>query len=122
MKWIRKVLKGISFTAAMFVFQACYGMPEDYYEKPLYFRVVDYDTGEPLKDIEIETSILRSDSTTVDSWINFERTDENGMAIVWANDFLMKYTFTSKDSLYIQKDTILNPMAVDTVDIALKKR
>ena len=28
MQWLRKVLGGISLTAAMFVFQACYGSPQ----------------------------------------------------------------------------------------------
>ena len=27
-KWVRKILKGISLTAALFVFQACYGSPQ----------------------------------------------------------------------------------------------
>ena len=27
MKWIRNILKGFSLTAALFVFQACYGSP-----------------------------------------------------------------------------------------------
>ena len=27
MKWIRNILKGVSLTAALFVFQACYGTP-----------------------------------------------------------------------------------------------
>ena len=116
-------MKGISFTAAMFVFQACYGMPEDYYDKPLYFRVVDYDTGEPLKDIEIVGRALREDSSIVNSWMCVARTDENGMATFWSStdNKLMKYFLSSKDSSYIEKDTILNPLRVDTVDIALKK-
>lgn len=28
MKWIRRILKGLSLTAALFVFQACYGTPQ----------------------------------------------------------------------------------------------
>ena len=27
MKWLRNILKGLSLTAALFVFQACYGTP-----------------------------------------------------------------------------------------------
>ena len=27
MKWLRNILKGASLTAALFVFQACYGTP-----------------------------------------------------------------------------------------------
>ena len=28
MKWLHNLLKGLSLTAALFVFQACYGTPE----------------------------------------------------------------------------------------------
>jgi hypothetical protein len=28
MKWLRNILKGVSLTAALFVFQACYGSPQ----------------------------------------------------------------------------------------------
>lgn len=31
-KLIRSVLKGVSFTAALFVFQACYGTPQGGYQ------------------------------------------------------------------------------------------
>jgi len=30
MKWLHKLLKGMSLTAALFVFQACYGTPAGY--------------------------------------------------------------------------------------------
>lgn len=30
MKWIHNLLKGMSLTAALFVFQACYGTPPGY--------------------------------------------------------------------------------------------
>ena len=30
MKWLHNLLKGLSLTAALFVFQACYGTPEGY--------------------------------------------------------------------------------------------
>ena len=32
MKWLHKLLKGLSLTAALFVFQACYGTPPGYPE------------------------------------------------------------------------------------------
>lgn len=33
MKWIHNLLKGMSLTAALFVFQACYGTPPGYPEE-----------------------------------------------------------------------------------------
>ena len=32
MKWLHNLLKGLSLTACLFVFQACYGTPEPPYE------------------------------------------------------------------------------------------
>ena len=34
MKWIRNILKGLSLTTALFVFQACYGTPPARIEEP----------------------------------------------------------------------------------------
>ena len=38
MKWLHNLLKGLSLTAALFVFQACYGTPPGYpdaWEEPV---------------------------------------------------------------------------------------
>ena len=39
MKWLHNLLKGLSLTAALFVFQACYGTPEGF-EDP-YIDITD---------------------------------------------------------------------------------
>ena len=33
MKWFRNILKGLSLTGALFVFQACYGTPQPYVQE-----------------------------------------------------------------------------------------
>ena len=58
MKWLAKLLKGASFTTALFIFQACYGpynniMLEDRGEAPMSFSVQSKATGEPLSGIRI---------------------------------------------------------------------
>ena len=58
MKWLRDILKGASLTGALFVFQACYGIPEPpLYEEagkaPMTFSLVSKSTGEPLEGISI---------------------------------------------------------------------
>ena len=57
MKWLHNLLKGISLTGALFVFQACYGSPEDPRpipdETPMDFSVVSHTTGEPLAGIKV---------------------------------------------------------------------
>ena len=58
MKWLRDILKGASLTGALFVFQACYGIPEpplyeEAGEAPMTFSLVSKSTGEPLEGISI---------------------------------------------------------------------
>ena len=121
MKWIRKALKGISLTAAMFVFQACYGT-EPYYpiSTKITFHVVSDDTHEPLHGITVMAQRLNySDSSEVGGCHVVDFTDENGLSTVWTNDFA-RYSFVDKDSVYVQYDTIMLPDA-DTVEIVMKK-
>ena len=58
MRWLHNILKGASLTGALFVFQACYGMPqpalwEEGGEAPMSFSLVSKATGQPLEGIEI---------------------------------------------------------------------
>lgn len=57
MKWFRNILKGASLTGALFVFQACYGSRNPYYEEgglaPMTFTIISHATGEPLEGIRI---------------------------------------------------------------------
>ncbi|MBO4433986.1 MAG: hypothetical protein J5769_00850 [Bacteroidales bacterium] len=57
MKWLHNLLKGISLTGALFVFQACYGSPADrppvLYLTPMDISVVSHSTGEPLEGIRV---------------------------------------------------------------------
>ncbi|MBR1570959.1 MAG: hypothetical protein IJ651_09545 [Bacteroidales bacterium] len=59
MKWLHNMLKGISFTGALFVFQACYGTPavDPLFEEsglaPMNFSVVSSSSGEPLSGIRV---------------------------------------------------------------------
>ncbi len=123
MKLIRKILKGVSLTAAMFVFQACYGTMEDYYDTQVTFHVVDSDTGEPMKGIRImECELNPNDSTVVGNcrWIA-DYTDENGMATIWTYDGMHLFSFDDTNSLYTSFDTIIYPNSVDTVKIVMSK-
>ena len=61
MKILHNILKGASLTGALFVFQACYGMPQSpLYEEggmaPMSFSLVSHSTGEPLEGIRIKGS------------------------------------------------------------------
>ena len=59
MKWLHNLLKGASLTTALFIFQACYGIPQPplYAEggdAPMTFSLVSRATGEPLKGIKVK--------------------------------------------------------------------
>ena len=119
MKLLRKMLKGVSLTAAMFVFQACYGTPPDGYENYIesYFRVVSADDGSPLQDIEV----MIVDGENIRSYCG--STDTNGLCCAlikeyWSNT---KFRFVDRDSVYAVKDTVINKYTGDTVQIALAK-
>ena len=58
MKWLHNILKGASLTGALFVFQACYGIPqpalwEESGTASMSFSRVSHKTGQPLQGIEI---------------------------------------------------------------------
>lgn len=57
MKWLHNILKGASLTGALFVFQACYGIPQGpLYEDglaPMDFSLVSRATGMPLEGIRV---------------------------------------------------------------------
>ena len=61
MKWLHKLLKGLSLTAALFVFQACYGTPPGYpeaWEEPV-------EEASLTEAEEIQTPVLESEEPEV---------------------------------------------------------
>jgi len=60
MKWLHKLLKGASLTTALFIFQACYGVPQpalhEYGEAAMSFSIMSKSTGKPLEGIVISGS------------------------------------------------------------------
>ncbi len=53
-KWIRKLLSGISYTSVLFVFQACYGTPQDIgLDTLIKGQVVSKTSGEPIPNIKV---------------------------------------------------------------------
>lgn len=58
MKLLHKILKGASLTTALFVLEACYGVPEhplyeERGEAPMYFQLLDKANGNPIPGIHI---------------------------------------------------------------------
>ena len=66
MKFLHNLLKGVSLTGALFVFQACYGIPQsplygDGGLAPMSFSLVSKTTGEPLEGIQVKGGTYKSD-------------------------------------------------------------
>jgi putative lipoprotein (rSAM/lipoprotein system) len=69
-KLLRFLFGSFSFTALMFTFQACYGMPERTFDTIVQGRVTDAETSEPIEGLQV-TSDLGFTATT----------DQNGIFI-----------------------------------------
>ena len=122
MSVLRKILGGVSLTAAMFVFQACYGTPYDYYELEYNFRIVDA-KGTPIPNINV-SSQLQSNGDYQYDWHFLGQSDSAGIAHLWMEDcggMDVKFRFSDKDSVYAVKDTVFHDYQVDTVDIVLSR-
>ena len=119
MKWIRKILKGMSLTAALFVFQACYGTPQDYYSTAVRVRVVSGETGEPVAGACVR-SVKCADETVDGSEVwRSDYTDEQGELLLWTTEGLERLRVVDGDSLYAVVDTVVDPMETDSIDIVL---
>ncbi|HOI78276.1 MAG TPA: hypothetical protein PLI30_01590 [Petrimonas sp.] len=58
--WIRNIVGGLSFTTALFIFQACYGTPQDFgLDVFVEGKVVSKTTGEPIKGIKVSAASLQ---------------------------------------------------------------
>ena len=113
MKFLHNLLKGASLTGALFVFQACYGMPqaplmEEGGLAPMSFSLVSHTTGEPLEGIRIKGGTLQG------SWEREEVlgvTDANGrcrVEIPYARNFEGPYLrFEDPQGAFAVKDTTL---------------
>lgn len=126
MKLIRKILQGVSLTAAMFVFQACYGTTQD--DMPIgdaCIHVVSADNGLPLENVKVYVDpAWLSWSYTNDDLYLVGRTDQFG--ILWTrcrfDMHTAQFRFVAEDSLYAVKDTVIQHISSgDTIQIALNK-
>jgi len=57
-KHLRVLIGGLSFTTALFVFQACYGMPQDMQDDVfIQGKIVSRTTSQPLRGIKVESEL-----------------------------------------------------------------
>jgi len=102
-KQIKTLLGGISFTTALFVFQACYGMPQDMQDDVfIQGKVVSQSTNLPIEGIKVESDIYE----------HYGVTDEQGefaFYTPWVESLRLTIEDTDPESAgsYVSKDTVL---------------
>jgi hypothetical protein len=117
-KQIKMLLGGLSFTTALFVFQACYGMPQDM-QDDLFIqgKVVSQNTKLPIEGIKIKSDISENYSIT-------NTQGEFAFYAPWGDSMRLSFEDTDPDSGgdYISKDTLLtNPEHEVFLNIALEE-
>lgn len=105
--WIRNLIGGLSFTSALFMFQACYGTPQDFgLDLLLEGQIKSTTTGLPIEGIKISVS----------ENLQYEISDENGNFSLYTERLEnLKVQFEDVDAeengKYIIKDTILKDVS-----------
>ena len=118
-KQIRAIVGGVSFTTALFVFQACYGMPQDMQDDIfLEGKVISRTNGLPVKGIKVESDINE----------HFGITDSQGefsFYTPWAPSLRLTIEDTDpgSDGDYLSKDTVLvDPNHQVFLNIAIEEK
>ena len=117
--WFRRVLRGLSFTTALFIFQACYGTPQDFgFDLLLEGSVKSKATGLPIKGIRV----------SVENSLQFYLTDDLGKFSLYTGRVNnLKVIFQDIDSelngLYQNKDTLLTNFGAKVIlDITMDEK
>ena len=122
MNWLRNILKGISLSSALFVFQACYGTPQWLNDVEVKFKLVSSTDNTSLKDVEISTRVYKSENL---DWILCGYTDENGFLATFAglmDENSPEFRFRPPaDTGFELKDTVIANPANRIIQIKLKK-
>lgn len=101
--WKRKIIGGLCLTSVAFVFQACYGTPQDIGQDLLIEgQVTSKTTGLPIKGIKV----------SVEERVQYANTDENGKFSLYMDKLHnAKIKFTDVDSTkniwFSNKDTLI---------------
>ena len=117
--WIRTIIGGLSFTTALFVFQACYGTPQGLRNDLLLEgQVKSKSSGLPIKGIKV----------SVPDFMQSQLTDENGSFSFYTGAKQnLKVQFDdvdlSQNGSFAQKDTIINSVSPKVfLDIKLENK
>lgn len=117
--FIKKLIGGLSFTTALFVFQACYGTPQDFgSDVYIHGLVKSKKSGQPIKGIKVSVA----DNP------QYQYTSEDGSFSFYseiAESCIIKFEDIDSDQngLFNDKDTTLTNLAEQIyLDILLEEK
>jgi len=115
---IRSIVGGLSFASALFIFQACYGMPQDMLDDVfIQGKVLSSTTNLPLYGIKVE-------SDYEENYVITNSQGEFAFYTPWSDSLKLSIMDTDpeSDGNYISKDTILiNPGQEVFLNITLEE-
>lgn len=111
--WIRKLLGGLSLTSALFIFQACYGSPQDFdLDVVIEGQVKSEETGLPIKGIKV----------SIEETQQYQLTNDDGQFSIYTAAFnAIRVKFEDIDSIqngaFNSRDTLLSGVAGHNVKL-----
>ena len=101
--WLRNIIRGLSFTSALFIFQCCYGTPQDLNSDIMVQgKVKSKTSGNPIEGVKV----------SVTNNTQYEHTDKDGFFAFYteaANTLTLKIEDIDdvQNGSYADKDTVL---------------
>lgn len=101
--WRKRILGGLSLTTALFIFQACYGTPQDMgLDILIEGQVKSGKTEQPIKGIKV----------SVEDKVQYQYTDESGKFSFYtesASSYKIKFEDIdlNVNGIFVEKDTLL---------------
>ncbi len=118
-KLVRKIIGGLSFTSALFIFQACYGTPRDFgLDLLIEGQVKSESSGMPIQGIKV----------TVANLGQYDITNEIGAFSFYTEKYdqvLLQFQDIDADQngLFFDKDTMISPSSESIhLDIVMKEK
>ena len=109
--WLRTIFRGLSLTSALFIFQACYGTPQDFgLDLHIKGNVKAKSTGLPIKGIKV----------SVPNDIQYYLTDSEGKFSLYTervNTLIVHFEDIDsvQNGLFHNKDTVLTKIAAEVL-------
>jgi hypothetical protein len=100
--WTRNIIGGLSFTSAMFIFQACYGTPQDFgLDVLIEGQVKSKTTGLPIQNIKVSVDgTMQYENTNVEGKFSFYTEVGKSYQVKFEDvDLVQNGAFGNKDTI-----------------------